>query len=67
MRSVQMTMFVLLAGVSAVWLAATIDPAMLSGSACGEAHCWRCGALVADLAILIAATVQQISLKPARN
>jgi len=67
MRSRTMTMFVLLTGVSAVWLAATIDPAMLSGSACGEAHCWRCGALVADLAILIAASVQQISLKPARN
>ena len=59
-----MTMFVLLTGVSAVWLAATIDPAMLSGSACGVAHCWRCGALVADLAILIAAAAQQIIPKP---
>jgi len=67
MRSRTMTMFVLLTGVSAVWLAATIDPLMLTGSACGGAHCWRCGALVADLAILIAASVQQISLKPARN
>ncbi len=64
MKSVTMTMFVLLTGVSAVWLATTIDPAMLSGSACGEAHCWRCGALVADLAILIAAAVQQIIPKP---
>jgi len=67
MRSRTMTMFVLLTGVSAVWLAATIDPLMFMGSACGGAHCWRCGALVADLAILIAASVQQISLKPARN
>jgi hypothetical protein len=57
-------MFVLLTCVSAVWLAATIDPTMLSGSACGEAHCWRCGALAADLAILIAAAVQQIIPKP---
>jgi len=64
MKTLPMTMFVLLTGISAVWLAATIDPAMLSGSACGEAHCWRCGALVADLAILIAAAVQQIIPKP---
>ncbi len=67
MRSLPMTIFVLLTGIGAVWLAATIDPAMLSGSACGEAHCWRCGALIADLAILIAASVQQISFRPARN
>ena len=64
MRSRTMTMFVLLTGVSAVWLAATIDPLMLTGSACGGVHCWRCGALVADLAILIAAAVQQIIPKP---
>jgi len=64
MKSLPLTMFVLLTGVSAVWLAATIDPAMLSSSACGAAHCWRCGALVADLAILIAAAVQQILPKP---
>ena len=64
MKTLPMTMFVLLTGVSAVWLAATIDPLMLSGSACGEAHCWRCGALLADLAILIAAAVQQIISKP---
>jgi len=65
MRSLQMTIFILLTGISAVWLAATIDPAMLSVSACGAAHCWRCGALVADLAILIAASVQQIRFQPA--
>jgi len=64
MKSLTMTMFVLLTGASAVWLAATIDPAMLSGSACGQAHCWRCAALLADLAILIAASVQQILPKP---
>jgi hypothetical protein len=67
MKPLPMTMFVLLTGVSALWLAVTIDPAMLWGSACGESHCWRCGALVADLAILIAAAVQQITLKPARH
>lgn len=67
MKSLAMTMFVLMTGVSAVWLAATINPAMLWGSACGEAHCWRCGVLVADLAILIAAAVQQIRFQPARN
>jgi hypothetical protein len=67
MRSLPMTMFVLLTGVSTVWLAATIEPAMLWGSACGEAHCWRCGALVADLAILISTAVRQIGFKPARN
>jgi hypothetical protein len=60
-----MTMFITFAGIGAVWLAATIDPLMLSGSACGQAHCWRCGALAADLAILIAVAVQQITLKPA--
>ena len=67
MKSLPLTMFVLLTGVSAVWLAATIDPLMLSSSACGEAlyeHCWRCGALAADLAILTAAAVQQITPKP---
>jgi hypothetical protein len=67
MRSLAMTIFVLLTGVSAVWLAATIDPAMLSGSACGQAHCWRCGALLADLAILVTATVQQIRFQLARH
>jgi len=67
MRSLAMTIFVLLTGVSAVWLAATIDSAMLSGSACGQAHCWRCGALLADLAILVTATVQQIRFQPARH
>jgi hypothetical protein len=64
MKSLPLTMFVLLTGVSAVWLAATIDPLMLSSSACGEAHCWRCGALLADVAILIAAAIQQIIPKP---
>jgi len=67
MKTLSMTTFLMLVGVSAVWLAATIDPAMLSGSACGKAHCWRCGALVADLAILIATAVQQIRFQPARH
>jgi len=57
---------VLFAGVSAVWLAATIDPQMFLGSACGTTHCWRCVALAADLAILVAAAIQQIVPKPAR-
>ncbi|HEX4506047.1 MAG TPA: hypothetical protein VH722_09980 [Alphaproteobacteria bacterium] len=61
-----MTAFDLFAGAIAVWLAATIDPPMLTGSACGTTHCWRCLALAADLAILIAAAVRQIAPKPAR-
>ena len=66
MKSRSFTVFVTLVGASAAWLAATIDPAMLSGSACGEAHCWRCGALVADLAILLTTAVQQIRFQLAR-
>jgi hypothetical protein len=66
MKTLPMTAFVLFAGVSAVWLAATIDPPVLSDSACGAAHCWRCGALIADLAILVAAAIRQLTLKPAR-
>jgi hypothetical protein len=37
MKTLPMAIFVPLIGVSAIWLAATIDPAMLSGSACGPA------------------------------
>ena len=66
MKTLPMTAFVLFAGVTAVWLAATIDPLMLTGSACGTTHCWRCIALAADLAILIAAAIRQITPKPAR-
>jgi hypothetical protein len=65
MKTLPMTAFVLFAGVTAVWLAATIDPLMLIGSACGSQHCWRCAALIADLAILIAAAIRQITPKPA--
>jgi len=65
MKTLPMTAFVLFAGVIAVWLAATIDPPMLTGSACGAAHCWRCIALAADLAILFAAAIRQIAPKPA--
>jgi hypothetical protein len=66
MKSLSMTAFILLVGASAAWLAATIDPLMLAGSLCSEhgpalyEHCWRCGALAADLVILIAAAFQQI-------
>jgi hypothetical protein len=55
----------LFAGASAVWLAATIDPSMLTGSACGAAHCWRCTALAADLIILIAAALHRTRPKTA--
>lgn len=68
MRTLPMTALILFAGVSAVWLAATIDPLMLMGSACGPTaaeHCWRCSALIADLTILIAAAIRQIAPKPA--
>ena len=65
MKTLPMTALVLFAGVTAVWLAATIDPLMLMGSACGNAHCWRCPALIADIAILIAAAVRQMIPKPA--
>jgi hypothetical protein len=64
MKTLPMTAFVLFAGVSAVWLAATIDPLMFLGSACGATHCWRCGALAADLAILVTAAIRQIIPKP---
>jgi hypothetical protein len=65
MKTMPMTALVLFAGATAVWLAATIDPLMLMGSACGSQHCWRCGALIADLPILITAAVRQITPKPA--
>jgi hypothetical protein len=65
MKALPMTALVLFAGVSAVWLAATIDPLMLMGSACGHEHCWRCTALAADLVILVATAVRQIIPKPA--
>ena len=68
MRTLPMTALVLLAGVSAVWLAAAIEPLMLMGSACGATvaeHCWRCTALVADLTILTAAALRQVIPKPA--
>jgi hypothetical protein len=70
MKPQPMTALVLFAGASAVWLAATIDPMMFRGSACGPTlaeHCWRCGALAADLAILVAAAIRQIAPKPAWN
>jgi hypothetical protein len=73
MKSLPMTAFVLFAGASALGLAATIEPLMLSGSICGRhglalaEHCWRCGALAADLVILIAAAFQQILPKTARH
>jgi len=53
MKPATMTAFILLVGVSAVWLAATIAPPMLAGSVCGAhgpalyEHCWRCPALPA--------------------
>jgi hypothetical protein len=64
MKTMPMKAFVLFAGVTAVWLAATIDPLMLTGS-CGATHCWRCAALIADLAILIGSALRQITPKPA--
>ena len=66
MKTLPMPAFVLFAGVSAVWLAATIDPLMLMGSACGATHCWRCTALIADLTILITAAIRQLTPKPSR-
>ena len=66
MKPLPMTAFALFAGAAAVWLAATIDPLMLMGSACGTTHCWRCVALAADLAILVAAAICRITPKPAR-
>ena len=68
MKTLPMTALTLFAGVTAVWIAATIDPLMLMGSACGPTvaeHCWRCGALIADLVILAAAAIRQITPKPA--
>ena len=65
MKSLPTTALVLFAGITAVWLAATIDPLMLMGSACGSQHCWRCGALIADLTILVAAAIHRIIPKPA--
>jgi hypothetical protein len=69
MKPDPMMALVLFAGASAVWLAATIDPLMFSGAACGPTlaeHCWRCGALAADLTILAATAIRQIVQKPAR-
>jgi hypothetical protein len=64
-KTLPMTALTLFAGVTAVWLAATIDPSMLTGSTCGAQHCWRCGALIADLSILVAAAIRQITPKAA--
>ena len=65
MKTLPTTALILFAGVTAVWLAATIDPLMLAGSVCGATHCWRCTALAADLAILAVAAIRQITPKPA--
>ena len=65
MKSLPMTALTLFAGVTAVWLATTVDPSMLTGSHCGGQHCWRCAALIADIAILIAAAIRQATPKPA--
>jgi hypothetical protein len=69
MRPQPVLALTLFAGAGAVWLAATIDPTMFLGAACGPSpaeHCWRCIALAADVAILAAAAVQQIVPKPAQ-